>query len=100
VTTKEGNLSRISGNANINFLSGKLELDGPFSEDNSWLVSGRSSLFSNAVDKIIPNPAPLSFYDLFFKGTMGTSTGRVGIRGYVSGDDVTPGNLFLYKKYA
>jgi outer membrane cobalamin receptor len=90
VTTKEGNLSRISGNANVNFLSGKLELDGPFSEENSWLVSGRSSLFSHAIDRIIPNPAPLSFYDVFFKGTIGTSTGRIGIRGYTSGDDVEP----------
>jgi hypothetical protein len=90
VVTKEGNLSKISGTANLNFLSGKLELDGPFSGDNSWLVSGRSSLFRNAVDRLIPNPAPLSFYDVFFKGTIGTSTGRIGIRGYTSGDDVTP----------
>ncbi|MGA9121211.1 MAG: TonB-dependent receptor [Bacteroidota bacterium] len=93
VTSKEGNLSKISGSANINFLSGKLELDGPFSGDNSWLVSGRSSLFRNAVDKLIPNPAPLSFYDLFLKGTMGTSTGRIGFRGYISGDDVLPNDV-------
>ncbi len=90
VTTKEGNLSRITGNASINFLSGKLELDGPFSEENSWLISGRTSLFSHAIDRLVPNPAPLSFYDLFFKGTIGTSTGRIGIRGYTSGDDVKP----------
>jgi outer membrane cobalamin receptor len=93
VTTKDGNLSKVSGNASINFLSGKLEVDGPFSEENSWLVSARSSLFSNTVDKLVPNPAPFSFYDLFFKGTMGTSTGRFGIRGFVSGDDVTPASL-------
>ena len=90
VTTKEGNLSRVSGNASINFLSGKLELDGPFSDDNSWLVSGRSSLFSNSINKLIPNPAPTTFYDLFAKGTVGTPTGRIGVRAYVSGDDVTP----------
>jgi outer membrane cobalamin receptor len=90
VTTREGNLSKISGLANINFLSGKLEIDGPFSEDNSWLVSGRSSLFRNTVNKLVPNPAPISFYDVFFKGTIGTSTGRIGLRGYVSGDDIEP----------
>ena len=90
VTTKEGNLSGISGIASVNFLSGKLELDGPFSDDNSWLVSGRSSLFSGGINKLIPNPAPTSFYDLFAKGTVGTSTGRIGVRAYVSGDDVTP----------
>ncbi len=90
VTTKEGNLSGISGNASLNFLSGKLELDGPFSEENSWLVSGRSSLFSKTINRMIPNAAPISFYDLFVKGTMGTSTGRLGFRGFLSSDDVTP----------
>ncbi|MBK7259616.1 MAG: carboxypeptidase-like regulatory domain-containing protein [Ignavibacteriae bacterium] len=90
VTTKEGNLSKISGNATVNFLSGKLELDGPFADDNSWLVSGRTSLFSKTVNRLIPNAAPLSFYDLFVKGTMGTSTGRLGFRGFISSDDVTP----------
>ena len=90
VTSRDGNLSRISGNANINFLSGKIEMDGPLLDDNAWLVSGRSSLFSGAVNKMIPNASPLSFYDVFFKGTVGTSTGRFGFRGYTSGDDVTP----------
>ena len=90
VTSRDGNLSRISGNANVNFLSGKLELDGPLSDDNSWLVSGRSSLFSGSINRMIPNASPLSFYDLFFKGTVGTSTGRIGFRGYTSGDDVKP----------
>jgi outer membrane cobalamin receptor len=90
VTTKEGNLSKVSGNASINFLSGKLELDGPFSGDNSWLVSGRTSLFNKTVNHMIPNAAPVSFYDLFVKGTMGTSTGRLGFRGFLSSDDVNP----------
>ncbi len=90
VTTRDGNLARLAGTANVNFLSGKLELEGPLSEDNSWLVSGRSSLFSGTINKLIPNPAPTTFYDLFFKGTAGTSTGRLGFRGYTSGDDIIP----------
>jgi hypothetical protein len=90
VTTKDGNLTRLSGNANVNFLSGKLELDGPLGDDNSWMVSGRSSLLTNTIDKLIPNASPMSFTDLFFKGTIGTSTGRFGLRGFTSGDDVKP----------
>ncbi len=90
VTTKDGNLTRLSGNANVNFLSGKLELDGPLGDDNSWMVSGRSSLLTNSIDKMIPNASPMSFTDLFFKGTVGTSTGRFGLRGYTSADDVKP----------
>jgi hypothetical protein len=90
VTTRDGNISKVSGIANVNFLSGKLELDGPIMGDNSWLLNGRTSLFTGTVDRIIPNPSPMSFYDLFLKGTIGTPTGRIGIRGYVSGDDVEP----------
>jgi hypothetical protein len=93
VTTKDGNLTRLSGNANINFLSGKLELDGPLGDDNSWMVSGRSSLLTNTIDKMIPSASPMSFTDLFFKGTIGTSTGRFGLRGFTSGDDVKPAGL-------
>ena len=90
VTTRDGNLNKISGMANVNFLSGKLELDGPLGDDNAFLVSGRSSLFGNAIDRMIPNASPTSFSDLFLKGTVGTPTGRFGLRGYASGDDVTP----------
>ena len=93
VTTKDGNLTRLSGNANVNFLSGKVELDGPLGDDNSWLVSGRSSLLTNSIDKMIPNASPMSFTDLFFKGTIGTPTGRFGLRGFTSGDDVKPVGL-------
>jgi hypothetical protein len=93
VTTRDGNLTQVSGNANINFLSGKLELDGPLGDDNSWMVSGRTSLLTNSIDKMIPNSAPMKFTDLFFKGTIGTSTGRFGIRGFTSGDDVQPPGL-------
>jgi hypothetical protein len=93
VTTRDGNLNQVSGNANVNFLSGKLELDGPLGDDNSWMVSGRTSLLTNTIDKIIPGAAPMSFTDLFFKGTIGTSTGRFGLRGFTSGDDVKPAGL-------
>jgi hypothetical protein len=93
VTTRDGNLSRIAGAANVNFMSGKLRLEGPIADDNAWLLNGRSSLFTGAIDRLVPNPAPTTFYDLFFKGTAGTSTGRVGFRGYFSGDDVRPNDI-------
>lgn len=93
VTTRDGNLNRIAGAANMNFMSGKLRLEGPIADDNAWLVNGRTSLFSGAINRLVPNPAPTTFYDLFFKGTAGTSTGRVGFRGYFSGDDVRPNDI-------
>ena len=90
VTTRDGNRSNFAGNAGINFLSANLALEGPVKGDNSWLVSGRKSVFDRTLEKLVPSAAPTSFYDLFFKGTAGSSTGRVGIRGFISDDQITP----------
>jgi len=90
VTTRDGNTSKLSGNASATLLSGKLELDGPLGGDNSWMVSGRSSLLTSSIDRLIPESSPMSFSDLFLKGTVGTSTGRFGLRAFTSADDVQP----------
>jgi len=89
VTTRDGNRNEFSGNAGINFLSANLGLEGPIKGDNSWLVSARKSLFDQTLEKLIPSAAPTSFYDLFFKGTAGNSTGRVGIRGLITEDNIS-----------
>ena len=93
VTTRDGNTAKLSGNASASLLSGKVELDGPLGEDNSWMASGRSSLLTSSIDRIIPNSSPMSFDDFFFKGTVGTSTGRFGLRAFTSADDVKPVGL-------
>jgi hypothetical protein len=90
VTTRDGNRSNFAANAGINFLSANLGLEGPINGDNSWLVSGRKSLFAGTLQRIVPSAAPASFYDLFFKGTTGSSTERVVIRGFISDDRITP----------
>jgi hypothetical protein len=89
LTTRNGNTSRLSGKAEINFLATKLQLEGPISGDNSWIVSARKSLFDSAFRHFLRNPTPISFYDVFFKGTLGSSTGRNSFRGFFSGDNVT-----------
>jgi hypothetical protein len=88
VTTRDGNRSAFAGNAGINFLSGNLGLEGPIKGDNSWLVSARKSVFEGAIEKIVPSAAPTSFYDLFFKATTGSETGRIGIRGFINDDEI------------
>jgi hypothetical protein len=90
VTTRDGNRNQFAGNAGINFLSANLGLEGPIKGDNSWLVSARKSVFDKTLEKLIPSAAPTSFYDLYFKGTAGNSTGRVGIRGLINEDNITP----------
>lgn len=90
VTTRDGNNSRFAGNAGINFLSANLGLEGPISGDNSWLVSGRKSVFDRTLTKLVPAAAPTSFFDLFFKGTSGSPTGRIGVRGFINRDEIRP----------
>ncbi len=90
IFSRDGNTNQVAGSASLNFLSGKLELEGPIAGESSWLVSGRSSLFSGTINKLIPNPAPTRFFDLFFKGTAAASTGKLGFAGYASGDDIAP----------
>ena len=90
VTTRDGNRSNFSGNAGINFLSGSLGLEGPVMGDNSWLLSGRKSLFPETLEKLVPSAVPTSFYDLFFKGTAGSASQRVGVRGFINNDRITP----------
>jgi hypothetical protein len=92
MTTRAGNTSRFSGKADVNFLATKLQLEGPITGDNSWMVSGRKSLFDRTFRHFLRNPPPVSFYDLFFKGTLGSATGRNSLRGFFSGDDITSGN--------
>jgi len=76
VRTKDGNVSKLSGIAGQNFLSAKAQREGPIEDQNSWPVSGRVSLFDRRLKHMLANPRPVSFFDVFFKGTLGTPTGR------------------------
>ncbi len=50
-------------------------------------------MINGTIKRMIPNAAPTRFYDLFLKGSAGTAPGRFGVRGYLSGDDITPADL-------
>jgi outer membrane cobalamin receptor len=89
MTTKQGNTKRLAAKGEVNFLNGKLQLEGPIKDDNSWLVNGRTSLSDRAFKHFLRNPVPISFYDLFIKATIGNETGRNSFRGFLSGDEVT-----------
>jgi hypothetical protein len=88
MTTKDGNSNGISGRASINFLSTKLELDGPSVEYTTWLISARKSLFSETFRKFLNKDTPLSFYDAFFKATWQPEegNGKYSIEWFVSDD--------------
>ncbi len=94
MTTKDGGLQSVSGRANINFISTKVEADGPAAESVSWLINGRKSMFSDTFSKFLNKDLPLSFYDAFAKVTVHSADfqSKYGLQGFFSGDDLKSGN--------
>jgi hypothetical protein len=92
MTTREGNATNFSGKANINFVSSKLQLEGPMFEETRWLVSGRKSLFSGTFDRFLNKNVPLSFYDALIKVSReGENNALYGFQGFFSGDELHSG---------
>jgi hypothetical protein len=89
VTTRDGSSGGVAGSASIDFVSGKVGLEGPATENYSWILSARKSLFNDTFRRLVDNPPPVSFYDAFLKVTSRTETGRQSARGFFSGDDIT-----------
>lgn len=69
INSKEPRLDRYAVKAHVNSLSSKFSLQGPISSGISWMVNGRKSLFAQTFKKIVRDDVPLSFYDLYMKGT-------------------------------
>ena len=94
MTTRDGRSSAVAGRANINFLSAKLQLDGPAMEGLTWLVSARKSLFSQTFKNFLNKDLPLSFYDGLFKITAeaGESHGTYSAQAFFSGDELRSSN--------
>ncbi|MFH0990139.1 MAG: TonB-dependent receptor [bacterium] len=70
MSTKDGRRDGIGGKASVNFISGKLMVEGPLPKDASFVVNGRQSLFSSTFKRFLDKDVPLSFYDFFIKGSM------------------------------
>lgn len=93
MTTRDGKANAISGRANINFLSTKVQLEGPAIDDVTWVASARKSLFSDTFKNFLGKNLPLSFFDAFAKVTVeGEAHGKYGLQGFFSGDDLTSSN--------
>jgi hypothetical protein len=92
LTAKQGNMTRLAAKTELNFLATKLQLEGPIFSGNSWIISGRKSLFDGSYKHFLGRTVPVSFYDLFFKATNGGETGRTSVRGFFSGDEISSDN--------
>ncbi|MBI3579890.1 MAG: TonB-dependent receptor, partial [Ignavibacteriales bacterium] len=93
MTTRDGKANAVSGRANLNFLSTKIQLEGPAIEDVTWVMSARKSLFSDTFKNFLGKNLPLSFFDAFAKLTVqGDAHGKYGFQGFFSGDNLTSPN--------
>lgn len=66
VVTKEGNQNKISGNAGIGVLTGKIHIEGPIVKDKTTFVVGVRSTYSDWLLKYLPKDyrkSKASFYD-------------------------------------
>lgn len=93
MTTRDGRANAVSGRTNINFLSTKLQLEGPAPANITWLVDGRKSLFANTFKTFLNKDVPLSFYDAFAKVTVrGDLEEKYSFQTFFSGDDLNADN--------
>ena len=90
ISTRDGNASAISGHGDINFLSSKIQLESPLTENIQWIATGRKSLFSNVFQRFLRDDVPLSFYDGLMKATYKSpdAENRYSLKMFVSRDDL------------
>ena len=70
MTSRDGNAQHFSGLANLNFLSSKLQLEGPLGTGTQVIFTGRKSVFDQTFKTYLKQNVPLSFYDAFVKVTL------------------------------
>jgi hypothetical protein len=95
LSTKDGNSNQVSGKANVNFLSSKLQLEGPIGENFTWLADARKSFKSATFNRFFEKDLPVSFYDAFFKLTAKVTEDkqvRYGLQGFSTGDNLLSGS--------
>ena len=89
LATRDGKSTRVGGTASINFLSGKVGVEGPALGSFQWMASGRKTLFPQTFTKFFGQNVPLDFYDAFFKvSRQSGDESRLSLQGFFSGDNL------------
>jgi len=95
MSTKDGNSNQLSAKGNVNFLSSKLQLEGPLGDDFTWIADARKSFNNTTINRFMQRDLPVSFFDAFVKMTAKVTEDRqvrYGIQGFFSGDNLRSGN--------
>ena len=84
VRQKEGNAKRVSGQAGIGLLSGRMLLEGPLADGRgSYIVAGRRSYGDLIFQALSSNSSTAHFYDVNFKANYNLDeNNRLFISGY------------------
>ena len=90
ILSRDGNASSYAGHANLNFLSSKLQLEGPISQNLQLIATGRKSVFSETFKRFLNQTVPLSFYDALVKATFKRpdSQDKYSLQVFLSRDDL------------
>ncbi|GJQ20449.1 MAG: TonB-dependent receptor [Bacteroidia bacterium] len=89
MTTRDGKGTGVGGRANVNFLSTKLQMEGPIFTNYRWFVNARKSIFEKTITRFLDQSTPVDFYDAFFKVTnVSEEDSKFSVQGFFSGDDL------------
>ncbi|GJQ21173.1 MAG: TonB-dependent receptor [Bacteroidia bacterium] len=92
IQSRTGREDRFSAQANVNFLSTKLQMEGPVANHSSFFLSARRSVFSRTISRLTHTNLPLQFYDVFAKATFESESGvKIDILGLLTDDRLAPG---------
>ncbi|MGA2296543.1 MAG: TonB-dependent receptor [FCB group bacterium] len=98
MTMKEGSKEKIQGSAGISFISSHLTVEGPITENSSFMISGRR-MYLDLIEAFIPKanqPPKYYFYDLNGKVNYDFSEhDRVFLSGYFGRDVLNSGGTDL-----
>ena len=91
IASRDGNASKYSASANLNFLSSKVQLEGPISESIQSIFTARKSMFSTTFKNFLLETVPLSFYDALLKLSFKNPSdqNRYTVQAFISQDNLT-----------
>jgi len=87
IQSRTGREDRFSAQANVNFLSTKLQMEGPVARHSSFFLNARKSVFSRTISRLTRTNLPLQFYGVFAKASFESESGvKIDVLGLLTDD--------------
>ena len=89
VTTKDGNMQKWGGEANVNFLAGSFTIEGPLKKDRTAMMLSFRHSMPNALLNVFRKDFDNDFYDLHFRMThLLDRNNKLMVNGYIGQDQL------------